>query len=125
MVTIPTFRETLKQTTSRCPQCHIACPASVWKTTSTPSKVHLTRTCPDHGEATITGVLDRKGNIEILQLSGGEPTLHPQLFELLDWIHDEPRIDYTLVNTNVIRSDGKLDSFCRYYSTFPDAWPNG
>ncbi len=197
MVTIPTFRETLKETTSRCPECLTACPATVWTTTATPSKVHLTRKCPEHGEATIcissdarfywlakgsdanrcgagcacssadptgipgtlgknsepdpgdtmetlstclalieivdscnlscptcfaaspigvgsklqakpladiqqriTRVLDRKGNIEILQLSGGEPTLHPQLFELLDWIHEEPRIDYTLVNTN-------------------------
>ncbi|MFT5121442.1 MAG: putative radical SAM superfamily Fe-S cluster-containing enzyme [Candidatus Omnitrophota bacterium] len=25
--------------------------------------------------------------------------------------------------THVIRPDGKLDSFCRYYSGFPDAWP--
>lgn len=48
----------------------------------------------------ISGVLDRKGGIEILQLSGGEPTLHPQLFELLDWIHAEERIDYVLINTN-------------------------
>ncbi len=51
----------------------------------------------------IVGVLDRKGKIEILQLSGGEPTLHPQFFDLLDWIHDEPRIDYCLVNTNGVR----------------------
>jgi len=28
----------------------------------------------------IQGVIDRKGRIEILQLSGGEPTLHPQFF---------------------------------------------
>lgn len=51
----------------------------------------------------IVGVLERKGGIEILQLSGGEPTLHPQFFELLDWIQAEPRIDYCLLNTNGIR----------------------
>jgi hypothetical protein len=28
----------------------------------------------------IQAVIDRKGKIEILQLSGGEPTLHPQFF---------------------------------------------
>ncbi len=51
----------------------------------------------------IGGVLDRKQNIEILQLSGGEPTLHPDFFELLDWIHEQAGIDYALINTNGVR----------------------
>ena len=51
----------------------------------------------------IQGVIDRKGKIEILQLSGGEPTLHPQFFELLRWLQDHPQIDYVLLNTNGVR----------------------
>ncbi len=51
----------------------------------------------------IQGVIDRKGGIEILQLSGGEPTLHPQFFELLEWIRQNPSIDYILLNTNGVR----------------------
>ncbi len=51
----------------------------------------------------IQGVIDRKGPIEILQLSGGEPTLHPQFFELLAWCHAHPGIDYILLNTNGVR----------------------
>jgi predicted TIM-barrel fold metal-dependent hydrolase/organic radical activating enzyme len=51
----------------------------------------------------IEGVVARKGGIEILQLSGGEPTLHPQLFELLDWVQSHPKIDYALINTNGVR----------------------
>ncbi|MEO7675979.1 MAG: radical SAM protein [Verrucomicrobiota bacterium] len=191
----------LKRTTSRCPTCHAACPAEVWRTGGIPSKVFLKRTCPEHGEASvciasdarfywlakgksensccgssssccsadgsnvgtlgrnadpgdalgiqeklstclalieivnscnlacptcyadspvgvgpkvdaiplenlkkrIQGVIDRKGGIEILQLSGGEPTLHPQFFELLRWLQDHPKIDYVLLNTNGVR----------------------
>lgn len=202
----PSLREVLKQTSSLCPECRASVPAEVWKTTGPAGKVYLTRTCPDHGEASaciasdarfywlakgnpanacgpgcacpadpsgvtgslgrnaaasspeveilstclalieivdscnlacptcfadspvgaagdrlkshsleslqarICGVLDRKGKMEILQLSGGEPTLHPQFFELLDWIHAEPRIDYCLVNTNGVRI-AKEDDF--------------
>lgn len=51
----------------------------------------------------IQGVIDRKGGIEILQLSGGEPTLHPQFFELLSWARANPGIDYLLLNTNGVR----------------------
>jgi hypothetical protein len=54
-------------------------------------------------QARIQGVIDRKGGIEILQLSGGEPTLHPRFFELLEWAQQHPRIDYVLINTNGLR----------------------
>ena len=193
--------ELLKRTTSRCPVCHVACPAEVWRTGGIASKVYLKRTCAEHGEANvciatdarfywlakgkaengcgcgtdsccsadganvgtlgrnanpggalgvmeklstclalieivnscnlscptcyadsplgaggkvdavplenlqqrIQGVIDRKGKIEILQLSGGEPTLHPRFFDLLRWLHANPDIDYVLLNTNGVR----------------------
>jgi hypothetical protein len=206
----------LKKTRSRCPTCHVSCPAEVWRKEESPAKVFLKRTCPVHGEisvciasdarfywlakgsfdgaccaggncgpknsplnldfengaaisaadgsvagtlgrnaniqadgtfeklstclalieivnscnlacptcyanspvgagskvdavpldqlkARIQGVIDRKGGIEILQLSGGEPTLHPEFFELVDWIQSHPKIDYLLLNTNGLR----------------------
>jgi uncharacterized radical SAM superfamily Fe-S cluster-containing enzyme len=218
-ITLPTFQreELLKRTTSRCPVCHRACPAEVWRAAGNPARVFLKRVCPEHGEAStciasdarfywlatgspanaccpgggcspsvgpaaaatkfqlpgglafsaddrtpagtlgrnaagkgegpfeklstclalieivnscnlacptcyadspvgtgrqvdavpldelkrrIQGVVDRKGGIEILQLSGGEPTLHPELFELIEWVQSNPGIDYLLLNTN-------------------------
>lgn len=54
-------------------------------------------------QSRIEAVLQRKGKIEILQLSGGEPTLHPDFFELLQWLQDHPQIDYILLNTNGVR----------------------
>ncbi|MAS92558.1 MAG: radical SAM protein [Verrucomicrobiales bacterium] len=54
----------------------------------------------------IQDVIDRKGPIEILQLSGGEPTLHPHFFELVQWCQQNEGIDYLLVNSNGVRLAG-------------------
>ncbi|MEM1296365.1 MAG: radical SAM protein, partial [Verrucomicrobiota bacterium] len=74
-------------------------------------------------QARIQGVIDRKGNIEILQLSGGEPTLHPDFFELVAWCHENPGIDYVLVNSNGVRlakdpEFGELLGQCMRYGNF-------
>ncbi|MDP1592443.1 MAG: radical SAM protein [Prosthecobacter sp.] len=54
-------------------------------------------------QARVDGVIARKGKIEILQLSGGEPTLHPQLAELCRWAKQHEQIDFLLINTNGVR----------------------
>jgi len=51
----------------------------------------------------VNAVIDRKGPLDILQLSGGEPTIHPQFIELLESVLTNPRIGYTLINTNAVR----------------------
>ena len=79
--------------------CNLACP-TCFADSPTGIGSQLKYRALEDLQKRIAGVLDRKGGIEILQLSGGEPTLHPQLFELLDWIHAEARIDYVLINTN-------------------------
>ncbi|MEE9404808.1 MAG: radical SAM protein [Algisphaera sp.] len=51
----------------------------------------------------IETVVARKGPLDILQLSGGEPTLHPDFFELLHWALGHEHIGYVLLNTNGLR----------------------
>lgn len=48
-----------------------------------------------------TRIARENGRIDVLMLSGGEPTIHPQLFELLDAIIERP-IVRILINTNGI-----------------------
>jgi uncharacterized radical SAM superfamily Fe-S cluster-containing enzyme len=78
-----------------CPTCYADSPVGVGKQVDAVPLDDLRRR--------IQGVVDRKGKIEILQLSGGEPTLHPQFFELLRWLQSHPGIDYVLLNTNGVR----------------------
>jgi uncharacterized radical SAM superfamily Fe-S cluster-containing enzyme len=78
-----------------CPTCYANSPVGAGKNVDAVPLADLQRR--------IQGVIDRKGGIEILQLSGGEPTLHPQFFELLAWTRANPGIDYLLLNTNGVR----------------------
>ncbi|HAV61812.1 MAG TPA: hypothetical protein DCY13_05555, partial [Verrucomicrobiales bacterium] len=89
--------------------CNLACPTCYADSpVGTGSKVDAVPL--DELWARIQGVIDRKGKIEILQLSGGEPTLHPQFFELVRWAQENPGIDYLLLNTNGVRI-AKDDAF--------------
>ncbi|MGZ6507315.1 MAG: radical SAM protein, partial [Tumebacillaceae bacterium] len=47
-------------------------------------------------------VVRNEGNPDIVQISGGEPTIHPQFFEILDIAKSKP-IKHLMVNTNGIR----------------------
>ena len=78
-----------------CPTCYADSPVGTGQKVDAVPLANLQRR--------IQGVIHRKGGIEILQLSGGEPTLHPQFFELLRWLHANPGIDYVLLNTNGVR----------------------
>jgi hypothetical protein len=55
---------------------------------------------------TIGFMLDKyveyEGHPEVVQISGGEPTLHPQLFEIIKSAQSK-KIHYVMVNTNGIR----------------------
>jgi 7,8-dihydro-6-hydroxymethylpterin dimethyltransferase len=55
-------------------------------------------------KARVQDVINRKNHpLDVLQLSGGEPTLHPQFFELLDWALANDDVKAVLVNTNGLK----------------------
>jgi uncharacterized radical SAM superfamily Fe-S cluster-containing enzyme len=53
-------------------------------------------------KAAIDRLVLAEGQAEVVQLSGGEPTLHPQLMEAVHYALGQP-IDYVMINTNGIR----------------------
>ena len=58
--------------------------------------------CLEHVTAMLDAVVKNEGAPDVVQISGGEPTLHPQLFEILDAAKARP-IRHLMVNTNGIR----------------------
>jgi 7,8-dihydro-6-hydroxymethylpterin dimethyltransferase len=56
----------------------------------------------DHIEVMLDAVVRNETEPDIIQISGGEPTIHPQFFEILDAAKSRP-IKHLMVNTNGVR----------------------
>lgn len=78
-----------------CPTCFAASPHGIGANTKFRSFENVTDR--------ISGVISRKGPIEIIQFSGGEPTIHPEFFKLVEWVIMNPDIEVLLINTNGVR----------------------
>ncbi len=83
--------------------CNLACPTCFADSPVGISGGKLKYHSFENITSRIQNVIDRKGHIEILQFSGGEPTIHPEFFRLVEWIRSNPGIDYLLINTNGLR----------------------
>ncbi len=77
--------------------CNLTCPLCY--ASSAPGGKHLP--LADCLRA-IDRLVEVEGRPEVLQLSGGEPTVHPQFFEILDYAVRQP-IDVVMINTNGLR----------------------
>ncbi|MFC4779525.1 radical SAM protein [Paenibacillus sp. GCM10023252] len=53
-------------------------------------------------EFMLDAIVRNEGEPDIVQISGGEPTIHPQFFEILDLAKSKP-IKHIMVNTNGLR----------------------
>ncbi|MCA9107156.1 MAG: radical SAM protein [Planctomycetales bacterium] len=84
--------------------CNLECPMCF--AASLPGAKHRTL---DEIRQAIDRLVAAEGRPEILQLSGGEPTIHPDFLSVVDYAYAQP-IDYILINTNGLRlaSDPEL-----------------
>jgi len=64
-------------------------------------------------------IVANEGEPDVVQISGGEPTVHPQFFEILDIAKTKP-IKHLMVNTNGIRIAKDEDFVKRPASYMPD-----
>ena len=64
-------------------------------------------------------IVRNEGRPDVVQLSGGEPTIHPQFFDILDAAKARP-IQHLMVNTNGIRIADDRDFVARLASYMPD-----
>lgn len=88
-------------------QCNLACP--VCYAASGPHRPGF-RTL-EHVNRMLDAVVRNEREPDVVQISGGEPTLHPQLFEILDAARQRP-IRHLMLNTNGLRI-AKEDGFAQ------------
>jgi uncharacterized radical SAM superfamily Fe-S cluster-containing enzyme len=63
-------------------------------------------------ERMVDALVASEGEPDIVQISGGEPTLHPQFFEVLDLVRSRP-IRHVMINTNGLRLAREPDFVAR------------
>lgn len=78
--------------------CNLQCP--VCYASSGPSRPQYRPLA--HVERMLDLVVHNEGHPDVVQISGGEPTLHPDFFRILDLTKQRP-IQHLMVNTNGIR----------------------
>ncbi|MFO0939362.1 MAG: radical SAM protein, partial [Pirellulales bacterium] len=84
--------------------CNLTCPMCY--ASSRPGGSHMSLS---NCQRAIDHLVRYEGRPEVLQLSGGEPTVHPEFLEILNYACNQP-IDIVMINTNGIRlaSDERL-----------------
>src|SRR3954471_21492139 len=79
-------------------QCNLTCP--VCYSESSPKR--LTHRSMQQIEFMLDCVVRNEGKPDVVQISGGEPTIHPRFFEVLDAAKRRP-IKHLMVNTNGVK----------------------
>ena len=77
--------------------CNLKCPMCF--ASSAPGLSHMSY---EDCCRSIDHLVKAEGEPEVLQISGGEPTVHPRFFDVLQYAVDQP-IDIVMINTNGLR----------------------
>ncbi|MGI9544904.1 MAG: radical SAM protein [Cyclobacteriaceae bacterium] len=79
-------------------RCNLTCPTCYAES----SPRHGRHRTLEEIEAMLDIIVANEGQPDVVQISGGEPTVHPQFFEILDLAKTKP-IKHLMLNTNGIR----------------------
>ncbi|ARU62936.1 radical SAM protein [Tumebacillus avium] len=79
-------------------KCNLQCPICYAESSPHVDKIRSL----EEVERMLDAVVRNEGEPDIVQISGGEPTIHPQFFEILDLAKSKP-IKHLMVNTNGVR----------------------
>jgi hypothetical protein len=101
-------------------RCNLSCPicyadSGVEEVSNISYRPRKHRTL-EHIEMMLDAVVANEGEPQIVQLSGGEPTIHPEFFEVMDLVKSKP-IKHLMINTNGIRI-AKERNFCDRLSQY-------
>lgn len=103
---------TLVEVTDR---CNLTCPTCYASSSPTYGR-HRTL---EEIEMMFDAIVKSEGEPDVVQISGGEPTVHPNFFEILDIAKSKP-IKHLMLNTNGIRIAKDLEFTKRLASYMPD-----
>jgi uncharacterized radical SAM superfamily Fe-S cluster-containing enzyme len=79
-------------------RCNLTCPTCY----ASSSPTHGRHRTLEEIEFMFNAIVKSEGEPDVVQISGGEPTIHPDFFQILDMAKKKP-IKHLMVNTNGIR----------------------
>ncbi len=103
---------TLIEVTDR---CNLSCPTCY----ASSSPTHGRHRTVEEIERMMDIIVESEGEPDVVQISGGEPTIHPDFFKILDIAKAKP-IKHLMVNTNGIRIAKDREFTKRLASYMPD-----
>ena len=96
-------------------RCNLTCPTCY----ASSSPGHGRHRTLDEIKKMLDTIVANEVEPDVVQISGGEPTIHPQFFEILDYAKQLP-IRHLMVNTNGIRIAKDIEFTRRLASYMPD-----